>query len=64
MKITVDVPEDKVIFFLELVKNLNYPILNHEAELKIPVFNKLMRDNRSKVFISKQEDLWDWDEAL
>ena len=65
MKITVDVPADKAIAFLELIKNLNYPIVNQETKLDIPGFDELLlRDNRSKAFINKQENLWDWDEAL
>lgn len=63
MKITINLPDDKAIFFLELVKNLNFSIVDKQLELDIPDFHKKILDERLKEYKNNPDDLLDWDEV-
>ncbi|MCP3659935.1 MAG: hypothetical protein GY830_06310 [Bacteroidetes bacterium] len=57
-KITLNIPEDKYSFFLELIKNL--PFIRFEQDM-IPESHKSMVRERIKK--SNPKDLIDWDQA-
>lgn len=61
MKITLNIPDDKAIFFLDLVKNLNFSIVDDQLELDIPDFHKKILDERIKAYKQNPDDLLDWD---
>ncbi len=63
MKITINLPDDKAIFFLELVKNLNFSIVDKQLELDIPDFHKKVLDERLKEYKNNPDDLLDWDKV-
>ncbi len=63
MKITLNIPDDKAIFFLDLVKNLNFSIVDDQLELDIPDFHKQILDERIKPYKQNPDDLLDWEQV-
>ncbi len=57
-KITLNIPEDKYFFFLELIKNL--PFIKFEQD-EIPESHKNIV--RGRIRKSNPNDLIDWDQA-
>ena len=60
MKITLDIPENKYQFFLELIKSLNF-ITVEDRELTIPEWQKKIVRDRIKN--TKPEDYLSWEEV-
>lgn len=63
MKITIDLPDDKAIFFLELVKNLNFSVVDNQLELDIPDFHKSILEERIEAYKRNPDDLLDWEDV-
>ena len=60
MKITLDIPENKYQFFLELVKSLNF-IKVDENDFVVPEWQKKIVRDRIKD--TKPEEYLSWDEV-
>jgi hypothetical protein len=63
MKITLNIPDDKAIFFLDLIKNLNFTIVNDQIELDIPDFHKKILNERMESYKKNPGEELDWDQV-
>ena len=63
MKITLNIPDDKAIFFLDLIKNLNFSIVNDQLELDIPEWHKKTIDERLQWVKNNPDKILKWDDV-
>jgi hypothetical protein len=63
MKITLNIPDDKAIFFLDLIKNLNFTIVENQYELDISESHKKILDERMAEYKRNPDNLMDWDQV-
>lgn len=64
MKITLDIQESKLAFFLELIKNFSFVKLVKESEVEaLSPAHKSILDERLSALETNSESLLDWDEV-
>ena len=65
--LSVKIPENKLYFFLELMKSLNFVDINNENNdynlVDIPEFHKKIIDQRLKKYYENPQDTEDWEDV-
>jgi hypothetical protein len=64
MKLTLDIPNNQIDFFLQLIKNLNFDIKieRKEAETDIPEWHKAILEERLAVYETDTSGFVKWDD--
>jgi hypothetical protein len=64
MKITLDIPDDNIEFFLELIKKLNLSVVDNQLGLNIPEWHKKIIDERLLWAKQNPDKLLNWEDVL
>jgi hypothetical protein len=63
MRITLDIQEDKLAFFLELIRNFNFVQLHESDKLALSDHLLDMAEERLASYESNADDVLTWDEV-
>lgn len=63
MKITLNVPDDKVMFFLDLIEKLNFSVVDNQLELDLQEWHKEIIRERLQWVKKNPDSLLNWEDV-